>query len=55
MAPMSDARPRYIIILEPEKHVSDPTRALRAALKRLLRSYGLRAVSVAQQKQESSS
>jgi hypothetical protein len=42
---MSD-RPRYTIILEPEKHVADPVRALRAALKRLLRSYGLRAVSV---------
>jgi hypothetical protein len=39
-------RPRYTIILEPEKHVADPTRALRAALKRLLRSYGLKAISV---------
>jgi hypothetical protein len=44
---MSD-RPQFIIILEPEKHVADPVRALRAALKRLLRSYGLRAVSVEQ-------
>jgi hypothetical protein len=51
---MSDARPRYILVLEPEKHVSDPVRALRGALKRLLRSYGLRAVSVEEQKQESS-
>jgi len=40
------ARPQFIIVLEPEKHVVDPIRALRAALKRLLRSYGLRAVSV---------
>jgi hypothetical protein len=39
-------RPRYTIVLEPEKHVADPIRALRAALKRLLRSYGLRAISV---------
>ena len=42
---MSD-RPRYLVILEPEKHVTDPVRALRAALKRLFRSYGLRAISV---------
>jgi hypothetical protein len=42
---MSD-RPRYTIILEPEKHVMDPTRALRAALKRLLRTYGLKCISV---------
>jgi hypothetical protein len=46
---MSD-RPRYTIVLEPEKHVADPVRALRAALKRLLRSYGLRAVSVEEAK-----
>jgi hypothetical protein len=42
---MSD-RPRYIITLQAEKHVTDPVRALRAALKRLLRSYGLKAISV---------
>jgi hypothetical protein len=46
---MSD-RPRYIITLQAEKHVVDPIRALRAALKRLLRSYGLRAVSVEEAK-----
>jgi hypothetical protein len=43
-------RPRYTIILEPEKHVVDPIRALRGALKRLLRSYGLRAISVEEAK-----
>jgi hypothetical protein len=43
---MSEPRPRYVIILEPQKFVADPARALRSALKRLLRSYGLRAVSV---------
>jgi hypothetical protein len=30
------ARPQFIIVLEAEKHVVDPTRALRAALKRNL-------------------
>jgi hypothetical protein len=45
-------RPRFVIILEPEKYVTDPARALRGALKRLLRSYGLRAVSVEQQREE---
>jgi len=44
------ARPQFIIVLEPEKHVTDPVRALRGALKRLLRSYGLRAVSVEEAK-----
>jgi hypothetical protein len=39
-------RPKFIVVLEPEKHVVDPARALRSALKRLLRSYGLKAVSV---------
>ena len=41
-----EPRPIFVIALQAEKHVVDPTRALRAALKRLLRSYGLRAVSV---------
>jgi hypothetical protein len=44
---MSD-RLQFIIVLEPEKRVVDPIRALRAALKRLLRSYGLRCISVEQ-------
>ncbi len=39
-------RPRYIVVLEPGKHVVDPVRALRRALKALLRSYGLKAISV---------
>jgi hypothetical protein len=42
------ARPTFTIVLRAEPHVTDPVRALRAALKRLLRSYGLRAVSVEQ-------
>jgi hypothetical protein len=40
------ARPQFIIVLEPEAHVVDPLRALRAALKRLLRTYGLKCISV---------
>jgi hypothetical protein len=41
-------RPVYIIKLKPESYVSDPIKALRAALKRLLRSYGLKCVGIAQ-------
>jgi hypothetical protein len=37
-------RPIYLIRLRPEKDVADPIRALRAALKTLLRQFGLRAV-----------
>lgn len=39
------ARPRYVITLQPLPHV-DPIRALRRALKYLLRACGLRCVSV---------
>jgi hypothetical protein len=46
MSEPREPRPIFVIELQPEKHVVDPTRALRGALKRLLRSYGLRAVSV---------
>jgi hypothetical protein len=51
---MSDAsgRPRYVLTLEPEKHVVDPVKALRRALKTLLRSYGLKAISVEQLQQK---
>jgi hypothetical protein len=45
---MSEPRPVFVITLQPEKHVTDPIRALRAALKRLRRSYGLRCISVEQ-------
>jgi hypothetical protein len=43
-------KPQFIILLEPEKYVVDPVRALRGALKRLLRSYGLKAISVEEKK-----
>jgi hypothetical protein len=39
-------RPTYLVELRAEKGVSDPVRALRAALKSLLRRFKLRAVSV---------
>ena len=39
-------RPVYRLTLRPEPGVTNPARALRHALKRLHRSYGLRAVSV---------
>jgi hypothetical protein len=38
-------RPAFILILRPEPDV-DPIRALRGALKVLLRRFGLRAISV---------
>jgi hypothetical protein len=39
-------RPVYVLHLRPEPHVVDVVRVLRAALKRLLRDHGLRAISV---------
>lgn len=43
---MAVDRPIYVLHLRPEPQADDPdgTRRLRAALKRLLRSYGLRCV-----------
>jgi hypothetical protein len=43
-------RPTYIVELRVEPGVADPVRALRAALKSLLRRFGLRAIS-AEEKQ----
>jgi len=45
----ADNRPTYLLRLRPEKGV-DPVRALRHALKRLLRSYGMKCVSVVEEK-----
>jgi hypothetical protein len=39
-------RPVFILRLRPEVHVGDPTRALRRALKLLLKRCGLRAIDV---------
>lgn len=39
-------RPTFSLTLRPEPHVIDPDRALRRALKVLLRSFGLRATSI---------
>jgi hypothetical protein len=39
-------RPTFIVRLRPEPDVDNATRALRAALKALLRRYGLRAISI---------
>jgi len=36
----------FVISLRPEPDVADPVRSLRAALKTLLRRYGLRAVAI---------
>ena len=40
------ARPIFILQLRAESHVDDPIRALRAALKTLLRRFGLRVVKL---------
>jgi hypothetical protein len=39
-------RPQYLLRLRPEPHVDNPVRALRLALKVLLRRFGLRATSI---------
>jgi hypothetical protein len=44
---MVDDRPTFVVVLRPEKG-TDPIRAMRGALKRLLRYHRLRAISVRQ-------
>jgi hypothetical protein len=41
-------RPVFVVRLQAEPHVPDPVRSLRAGLKRLLRGYGLRCISIEQ-------
>jgi hypothetical protein len=48
-------RPVFVLRLRPEPRVTDPVRALRSALKRLLRSYGLRCVDIREDHEEVSS
>ena len=45
-------RPTFQLKLRPEPHVTDPVRVLRAALKLLLRKYGMRAISCGIEQQE---
>ena len=45
MTPPKEARPIFVLRLRPEPRV-DAVRALRAALKALLRRFGLRAIDV---------
>jgi hypothetical protein len=40
------ARPVFVLKLRPEPHVTDSIKALRFALKSLLRRFGLRCVSI---------
>jgi hypothetical protein len=46
--PRDPGRHVFIVSLRAEPHVSDPTKALRSGLKRLLRSHGLRCVAIAE-------
>ena len=41
---MSEPRPTFILRMRPELHVADPVKALRQALKLLLRRCGLRCI-----------
>lgn len=43
MKPLND-RPVFVVVLRPERGVTDPARMLRGALKILLRRFGLRCV-----------
>jgi hypothetical protein len=45
-------RPQYLIQLRPEPGVNNPLRALRQALKVLLRRFGLRCVSAEEIQQQ---
>ena len=44
-SPVKPEQITYLVVLRPEPHVDDPPRALKRALKVLLRHYGLRATS----------
>jgi hypothetical protein len=44
-----DDRKTYVLILRPEKHVTDPMRMLRALLKIAGRQFGLKAVQIREQ------
>lgn len=44
----ADQRPRFEIVLRPEAGVADPVNELKRALKVLLRSFQMRALSVRQ-------
>lgn len=48
---MKPDRPIYLLRLRPEKGV-DPIRALRWILKRVLRDYGMQAISCEEEKQQ---
>jgi hypothetical protein len=48
----SQKRPQYLLRLRPEPHVDNPIRALRLALKLLLRKFGLRCVSAEEVQQQ---
>jgi hypothetical protein len=47
----ASSRPVYTMRLQPDKHVIDPIKALRWALKRLLRDHGMKALSVEEERQ----
>jgi hypothetical protein len=46
------ARPTYIVHLQPTPDCTDPTKALRELLKRALRSWGLRCVTLSEVNRE---
>lgn len=46
MSPARIERPTYMVRLQPLPEVEDPIRALRAALKQLLRRHGFRCVEI---------
>jgi hypothetical protein len=48
---MTDERPKLVVVLQPLPRV-DAVRALRAALKRLLRDHGLRCVEIREARDE---
>ena len=47
---MTTPQPIFVVRLRPEPDVADPIRALRHALKELLRWYGMRVIQIDQEK-----
>ena len=47
-----DDRAKFIVVLRAEKHVTDPTKSLRALLKIAGRQFGLKAIQIREQRDD---
>jgi hypothetical protein len=47
---MTSDRPIFVMRIRPEKNIADPLNALRRGLKNLLRQFGLRCLSIEEER-----